>query len=313
MADDIFPGLRSGVGNALPGNEVQNLGRDQAIILKLLWSVDLWEGGQRVDEGSQHLPMLSGSDGKCPAPLIKHIENFQTVRAAGGDGLKVTGTMVPTGPSFMTLALLARSIMPQIYACAPAAKKRQEAASKALALAMRGLTEKVVPEESSLALGLVDRFYKAVTGRTVEQQKADIAGIQKIFSTMSDFLATVIKDQTYFLETPGGHRGDNAYAYPGHWAERKPADGIWFVKPSCRGKAEAFLVDLIIHEAAHFCGDKDGGAWCIDHKDAAKRPYGNAALALPREDAIVNAANYAWFAGTAELPPAQWRTGNYAA
>jgi hypothetical protein len=310
MTDDIMPTLQSGVGNPLPGNEVRNLGRDQATIIKLFWQLDWWEGGQRTDEEHQHLPILAmeSKGGKCPAPLVNVIDNFQARRAALGDGIRVTGTMVPGGPSFSQLAMLAHSIMPQIYACAPAAKKRQEAASRALALAMRGLTEKVVPEEAPMALALVDRFFKVVTGRTVDQQKADIAGIQKVFSSMSDFLATVIKDKTYLHEAPGGHKDDNAYTHAGHWADRKPDDGIWIVKPACRGKSEAFLLDLMIHECAHFCGDKNGGSWCV-----AGDVYGNDALRLPRASALLNAANYAWFAGTAELAPSEWKSGLYTA
>lgn len=309
MADaDTMPTLRSGVGRSLAGEDVRNLSRDQATVVELLWRVDSSEGGQRNEPERATLLLLVGPDGNCPNNVVRVIENFQTVRAARGDGLRVTGTMVPSGTSFMVLSALARSIMPQIYACAPAAKKRQEAASSALALAMRLLTDKIAPEESALAFGLVDRFFKIRAGRTEQQQKADIAGIQKVFASMSDFLATVVKDKTYFHEAPGDQQSANAYTHCGIWADRKPENGVWFVKSNCRGKSEAFLVDAIMHECAHFCGGKEGEVWCVKGD-----VYGDNALPLPREQSLLNAANYAWFAGTAELPALQWKAGLYTA
>lgn len=96
----------------------------------------------------------------------------------------------------------------------------------------------------------------------------------------------------------------NAYTFAGTFSRRNPASGIWINQDAASKEDADWLVDLITHECAHFCGP-------LPPDEVKDQGDGDSALLLPREKAMKNAANCAWFAGLSQADRSQWEIGTY--
>jgi hypothetical protein len=303
----MFPNILYQVGKLNHLRQVKNLSSDQAVIIQLLWDIETSNGGQKT---SDSLSILNGHNGLCPEALADAIWEFQSHWKARGILRNVDGVVDPGGASWRKMLSLNGLIAPpqnnfisQIYAVVPAAAARTLSAYTTLIWAQLGVSDAANPYNQK-ALKLVNRCFK-IESSNKEQMKKDILQIRAVYDQIGIFLAAVIAGQRYLIESPGGHAGDNAYCFPGHWTKKDTSDGIWFVKASCNLKKATWLTDLLMHESAHFCGPLGSG-------EIGGDVYGNAALSLPRASALYNAANYAWFAGISQLSSERWESGVYA-
>jgi hypothetical protein len=165
------------------------------------------------------------------------------------------------------------------------------------------------------ALGLINRCFK-ISATSVSKDdaqksawKADIQRVRNVYTSGVTFLldrsagSYCISLSAAETRTALG-KDANAFCHAGTWAKRDTAEGIWFSYEAGLKKADSWIIDLITHEVAHFCGPSPPS-------HVADLGYGNAALLLPRDKALKNASNHAWFAGLSQTPMSNWASGTY--
>ena len=200
----------------------------------------------------------------------------------------------------------ASPLMYRVYRLLPMAEIWRAAAERVLSAALRALNATTPSNDDALALALVDRCFKVQErGRTPAQIVGDIASIRRTFQEIRNLFDAIRSGKEYLHDAPPGpeHQKDNAYTYCGHWKNKKPDDGIWYVKESLEGKPDELVVDVTMHECAHFVSEEIGHA-----KVAGQTAYGKLALTLSRGDALKNASSYAWLAYLARKPSSVWLT-----
>lgn len=199
--------------------------------------------------------------------------------------------------------------MQRVYKLIPTAEMWRANAMYVLSLAETGLQRTQPLPEHNMAMDLLERIFKlkSTAGQTTAQTLSDIQRLKGVFSQMKQLIGAINNGDQYLLESGPGHDDANAYTYPGHWANKTPSDGIWYVQSHIEGATEEFIVDATIHEFAHFCGPIAGST--IGHAMVGGKPaYGNLALGLSKADALVNASSYAWLAYLARKPATVWLT-----
>jgi len=198
----------------------------------------------------------------------------------------------------------------RVYDLMPYAEMWRANAMYVLNLAEKGLSRSTPLPEENMAMDLLERVFKlrSNSGQTTEQSQQDITHIKGVFSEMQQLIVAIKRGDQYLLEsTDASHATDTAYTYPGNWANKNPADGIWYVRSKIEGATDEFVIDATIHEFSHFCGPK--GPKSIGHAMVSGKPaYGDLALGLSKADAMVNASSYAWLAYLARKSPTQWLT-----
>jgi hypothetical protein len=227
------------------------------------------------------------------------------------------GTLFPKSLTMNKLKQLAsmaseRTTFPdwlkRVYRLIPMVETWRLAAEKVLVQAKAGITSGTPTEQQKLAMRLVDRVFKITThpGQTTEMTKADLDRIKAVFDQIKLLIQAISGGALYLLESKEpGHDKDNAYTVPGHWKNKDPNDGIWYVKANIEGATDEFIVDATMHEFAHFCGPSGAGA--VDHAHVGGKPaYGMLALGLSKTDALINASSYAWLAYLARMTPDRW-------
>ena len=83
-----------------------------------------------------------------------------------------------------------------------------------------------------------------------------------------------------------------------------PQNGIYMCTSNIANKTRDHLIDLMVHELAHFVGPCAGALMIEDHSGGLE------ALKSPHGIAIRTATNYAWLAWLSRLPRSQWLTNN---
>ena len=160
------------------------------------------------------------------------------------------------------------------------------------------------------ALGLVNRIFKITNsyGATTGSAARDLVALLKVYNEMG-LLAQAIKSGQRYLHASNrpDEKDDLAYTLCGHWAYKKPSDGIWYVEARNTGSSSTDLIDRTVHEFAHFCGPLGVGE--IDHAfSGGAAAYGTLVFGLPRKDALVNASSYAYLTFLAQKPSDSWAT-----
>lgn len=310
------------VGLRFRAQQVTNNARDQQKIVNLLAAIPAAQGGKR--EAWQLAPASPGGDHNCPKPLGDAIWDFQTFWKAKEKLVVVDGVVDPGRSSLKKMNDLASAaplppseLVKRIHDLIPRAAARQASASAMLMFAKVAID---FPDSNNdfttAALNLVDRCFKIFQAPGVteaarrNQWRIDIDMINKVYLAGIDFLGDA-NCKSYLMEATdaeitakcGGVPG-NACTNPGHWSKKDPSDGIFFNKEICPPHTDNWLLDAFTHELAHFCGPMPP----LQVKDQA---YGDAALLLPRAQALKNAANHAWFGGLAQAPMSSWPSGTY--
>jgi len=205
----------------------------------------------------------------------------------------------------------ASDMMTRVYRLMPTVESWRASGGRVLDLAAGALKTTTSPlPEQKMALGLVDRVFKVTNhpGQTVAQSLKDIERIKSVFNEIKLLLQAITRGQRYLHQSNDPkHSADTAYTFPGHWKNKDPKDGIWYVKEKIQNATDEFVVDATMHEFAHFCGPF--GVEAVGHAKIGGAPaYGDSALTLSKPDAMKNASSYAWLAYLARKPASQWLT-----
>lgn len=217
-------------------------------------------------------------------------------------------------------------IMDRVYLSLPIAQAWMTAAAARLIDALKRLEGTAMTgelERCEASLDLVDRCFKVKSLK--EGAAADATrGLWARFRQMQKVVTESQPGVRYFHKAPPGTEVQNgltinAFTYPGGYTRRDKdgnlpmahpefagpnllQNGIYMCEPSIKGISTANLVDLLVHEMAHFAGPEPVA-------DRIGDPSGGlAALELPHDTAVRSATNYAWLAWLARLPQKEWMT-----
>jgi hypothetical protein len=185
------------------------------------------------------------------------------------------------------------------------AAARQRSAIRVLDWAQIAVDFDDTNEFNKEALALVNRCFH-IYAADLSKWKSIIGSIRKVYESGTEMFpyAHSTKTQIFYtwmcLDVPTA----GAVTY-GFWKTNIPGHEIWVCEDRCANKSGAFLLDVLTHESAHFCGPQD------DANKIGDFGYGPKALLLPQSVCVRNAANYAWFAGLSETSHENWEKGGY--
>jgi hypothetical protein len=213
-------------------------------------------------------------------------------------------------------------VMTRVQAALPETLVWVNQALQRLAEAELKLKEAPGPD-FTVSLQLVDRCFK-VSSLGKDAALKSIGDIRAIFNTMREAIIISMK-VTFFHDAPGGCNPPgkviNAFTYCGGFKKRDsnglppmsnpefagpnvPQNGIYMCTSHIANKTRDHLMDLMVHELAHFVGPAAGALMIEDHSGGLE------ALKSPHGIAIRTATNYAWLAWLSRLPRSQWLTNN---
>lgn len=208
------------------------------------------------------------------------------------------------------------AVMQRVYDLIPRALARQRSAVSLLGWAKIAIDFENTNDLNKESLQLVNRCFKILEQTSYfdfikkRYWKSDIETITQVYQGGISFL-TDANVNAYFTEVTdaemrrqaGGVSG-GAFTHGGDWSKRLPAQGIFINKDVCAAHTDDWLLDALTHEFAHFCGP-------VPPDEVGDKGYGDSALALPREKALKNASNHAWFAGLSQTARFNWPNGTY--
>jgi len=321
------------------GNKGRNDPRDTRRIQEALNHVPVHQGGPQprlVTDGivgSKTIAAIYGfqkhhfgpakADGRVDPEhrTIAKLREFQPGAqpvAGGASGFVPGGTLGFVPGEKKTLV----PVMTRVQAALPEALSWAGLAIQRLAEAEEKLKGTPGPD-FTVSLQLVDRCFKVI-GLGKDGGLKALKHIRPIFATMREVIIVSMK-VSFFHQAPGGcnapGKSINAFTYCGGFKKRDgnglppmsnpefsgpnvPQNGIYMCTNNIANKNRDHLVDLMVHELAHFVGPASGPFMIEDHSG------GLAALKSSHNIAIRTASNYAWLAWLARLPRSQWLTNN---